>query len=171
MKCLKRSVNALNLYIHLKTFKTLKLKLEEWQFKNQDVRVVLRGRIYQDFETSKNERQVGLGRKKEPGTHILRLKHTTSPGRRCRGCLTSEPLGQRMKRKILPRGFGEDTGPGLKSVEDQREGSRQVCKGWGLVSAGLWSFLAMGVTPSSLVYGSPIRSGLVCLMPSAVSDT
>lgn len=95
MKCLKRNVNALNSYIHLKTFKTLNLKLEERQFKNQEIRVVLRGRIYQDFEPSKTERQVELGKKREPGTHILTLKHTTSPGRGCRGCLTSEPLDQR----------------------------------------------------------------------------
>lgn len=77
----KKEVNALNLYRHLKTFKTLSWKLEERQFKNQEIRMVLRGRSHQDFETSKNQRQVGLGRKREPGTHILRLKHTTSPGR------------------------------------------------------------------------------------------
>lgn len=44
-------------------FKTLNLKLEERQFKNQEIRVVLRGRIYQDFEPSKTEKQVGLGKK------------------------------------------------------------------------------------------------------------
>lgn len=67
MKCFKRNVKALNLYTHLKTFKTLNLKLEERrQFKNQEIRVVLRGRIYQDSEISKNERQVGLRRKRNP---------------------------------------------------------------------------------------------------------
>lgn len=71
------------------------LKLGERQFKNQETRVALRGRIHQDFETSKKERQVGLGRKREPGTYIPRLKHKTSPGKGCGGCLTSEPLGQR----------------------------------------------------------------------------
>lgn len=60
-------MKALNLYTHLKTFKTLNLKLEERrQFKNQEIRVVLKGRLYQDSETSKNERQVGLRRKRNP---------------------------------------------------------------------------------------------------------
>lgn len=49
-----------------------------------------------------------------------------------------------MKRKILPKGFGEDTGPGLKSVEDQREGSRQVCKGWGTGLSGTVEFPGHG---------------------------
>lgn len=67
MRCFKRNMKALNLYTHLKTFKTLNLKLEERrQFKNQEIRVVLKGRLYQDSETSKNERQVGLRRKRNP---------------------------------------------------------------------------------------------------------
>lgn len=36
-------------------FKTLNLKLEDRQFKNQEIRVVVRGSIYQDFETRKIE--------------------------------------------------------------------------------------------------------------------
>lgn len=56
------------------------LKLGERQFKNQETRVALMGRIHQDFETSKKERQVGLGRKREAGTHIPKLKHTTFQG-------------------------------------------------------------------------------------------
>lgn len=62
-------------------------------------------------------------------------------------------------RKTLLEDFGEDTGPGLKFVEDRREDSGQVCTGLGLVWVGPASLPAMGPTLlSSLTSDAPTRS-------------
>lgn len=63
-------------------------------------------------------------------------------------------------RKTLLEDLGEDTGPGLKFVEDRREGSGQVCTGLGLVWVGPASLPAMGPTLSSLTSDAPTRSSL-----------
>lgn len=67
-----------------------------------------------------------------------------------------------MNRKILPKGFGEDTGPGLKCVEDQRDGSRQVCKA---IETGLSRTMEFhghrsNSKLSNLRFSNQVRSGL-----------
>lgn len=56
--------------------------------------MALRGSVHQDFETSKKETS-WAGEKEGARNPHPQLKHTTSPGRECGGCLTPEPLGQR----------------------------------------------------------------------------
>lgn len=129
-------------------FKTLNLKLEERQLKNQEIRVVVREGFYHDF-----------GRKRE--AHIPRVQ-TQLPREEVQRM--SGLRGQGMKtRKILLEGFGEDKA--LRSWS-QVCGRSETGLKTGLSArartglSGISGLLAMDPGPSSLISDSPITSGL-----------
>lgn len=71
-------------------------------------------------------------------------------------------------REILLEDIGEDTGSGLKCVEDQRKGSGKVCMGSGLVW-GDQEFAGHGSNPKLSKLSLILQPGLICLMPRIVA--